>query len=52
MRVTDPGVWAKVKTGEVKGFSLEGSFMDRADWEQYQKDREIYNKVIRILKNS
>jgi hypothetical protein len=52
MRVTDPGVWAKVKEGEVKGFSLEGSFMDRADWEQYQKDREIYNKVIRILKNS
>jgi hypothetical protein len=52
MRVTDPVVWAKVKSGEVKGFILEGSFMDRADWEQYQKDREIYNKVIRILKNS
>jgi hypothetical protein len=52
MRVVNPNTWAKVKAGEVKGFSLEGSFMDRADWEQYQKDREIYNKVIRILKNS
>jgi hypothetical protein len=26
--------------------------MDREDWEAYQKDREIYNKVIKILKSS
>jgi hypothetical protein len=52
MRVMDKAIWDKVKSGEVKGFSLEGSFMDREDYEQYQKDREIYNKVIRILKNS
>ena len=48
----DKTIWNKVKSGEVKGFSLEGSFMDKEDYEQYQKDREIYNKVIRILKNS
>ena len=52
MRVMDKTIWNKVKSGEVKGFSLEGSFMDKEDYEQYQKDREIYNKVIRILKNS
>jgi hypothetical protein len=52
MRVVDPETWKMVKAGELRGFSLEGNFMDREDWEAYQKDREIYNKVIKILKSS
>lgn len=52
MRVEDPATWKKIKAGELRGFSLEGNFMDRKDWEQYQKDREVYNKIIRILKSS
>ena len=52
MRVADPETWKMVKAGELRGFSLEGNFLDREDWEQYQKDREIYNKVMRILKSS
>jgi hypothetical protein len=52
MRVTDPETWQLVKAGELRGFSLEGNFMDRKDWEAYQKDREVYNKIIKILKNS
>ena len=52
MRVVDPETWKMVKAGELRGFSLEGNFMDRDDWEQYQKDRELYNKVIKILKSS
>jgi hypothetical protein len=52
MRVEDPATWKKIKNGELRGFSLEGSFLDKKDWDQYQKDREIYNKVIKILKSS
>jgi hypothetical protein len=52
MRVTDPETWKMVKNGELRGFSLEGNFLDREDWEAYQRDREIYNKVIKILKSS
>jgi hypothetical protein len=51
MRVTDPETWKMVKNGELRGFSLEGNFLDREDWEAYQKDREIYNKVMNILKS-
>ena len=52
MRVEDPATWKMIKNGELRGFSLEGSFLDKKDWDQYQKDREIYNKVIKILKSS
>jgi hypothetical protein len=52
MRVTDPQTWKMVKEGKLRGFSLEGSFLDKADWDQYQKDREVYNKIIKILKSS
>ena len=51
MRVEDPATWKMIKNGELRGFSLEGSFLDKEDWDQYQKDREIYNKVIGILKS-
>ena len=52
MRVQDPQTWKMVKSGELRGFSLEGNFMDREDWEEYQNDRELYNRVIKILKSS
>lgn len=50
MRVQDPKVWKMVKEGELNGFSIEGDFMSKEDYEQYQKDRELYTRVIRILK--
>ena len=49
-RVTDPQIWKQVKAGELNGWSIEGEFMSKEDYEQYQKDREIYNRVVRILK--
>jgi hypothetical protein len=52
MRVTDPAVWKQVKEGKLNGFSLEGSFMDSKDFEAYQKDKQLYEKVMRILKSS
>lgn len=52
MRVTDPQVWKMVKAGKLNGFSLEGNFMDRQDYEAYKKDKELYNRVMRILKST
>jgi hypothetical protein len=52
MRVTDPEVWKQVKAGKLNGFSLEGSFMDSKDYEAYQQDKQLYERVMRILKSS
>jgi hypothetical protein len=51
MRVQDPAIWKEIKAGKLNGFSLEGNFMDAKDYEAYQKDRDLYNKVIKILKS-
>jgi hypothetical protein len=51
MRVTDPAIWKQIKSGELKGFSIEGNFMEREDYIAYQKDKELYNRVIKILKS-
>ncbi len=50
MRVA-PAVWPKVKSGELNGFSIEGNFMSKKDYEQYQKDRQLYDRVVKILKS-
>jgi hypothetical protein len=50
-RVTDPNVWKQVKAGKLNGWSVEGSFMEKSDYEQYKKDRELYDRVIKILKS-
>lgn len=49
MRVTDPKVWSEVKAGKLNGFSLEGSFVSKEELDQYNKDRELYNKIVKIL---
>ncbi len=51
MRVKDPMVWKQIKDGELRGFSIEGNFMSREDYEAYQKDKELYERVIKILKS-
>jgi hypothetical protein len=51
MRVQDPNVWKAVKAGKLNGFSVEGSFMTKEDYDQYKKDRELYDRVIKILKS-
>jgi hypothetical protein len=50
MRVQDPAVWAKVKNGEVKGLSLEGSFIDKRELEEVEKDKNLYKRILDILK--
>jgi hypothetical protein len=51
MRVQSPAIWKQIKSGKLNGFSIEGDFMDKKDYEQYQKDRELYNRVAKILKS-
>ena len=51
MRVQDAEVWKQIKAGKLNGFSIEGNFMEKEDYEQYKKDREMYDRVVRILKS-
>ena len=51
MRVQDKAVWDQIKAGQLNGFSIEGNFMAKEDYEQYKKDREMYDRVVRILKS-
>ena len=51
MRVQDPEVWKQIKAGQLNGFSIEGNFMDKMDYEKYQKDKAMYDRVIKILKS-
>ena len=51
MRVQDPETWKQIKAGKLKGFSIEGNFMERGDYLEYQKDKELYDRVIKILKS-
>jgi hypothetical protein len=44
-------VWKQIKEGKLNGFSIEGNFMEKEDYEQYKKDREIYDRVVKILKS-
>jgi hypothetical protein len=51
MRVQDAAVWKQIKAGLLNGFSIEGNFMAKEDYEKYKKDREMYDRVVRILKS-
>jgi len=46
VKINNPEVWAKVKSGEIKGFSVEGIF-------EYKKKemsaKEIYNEIGKVL---
>jgi len=46
MRVPDEKVWGMVKAGELRGLSIEGSFMDAAEFEE---DKALYERIIKIL---
>jgi hypothetical protein len=51
MRVTDPKVWKAIKAGKLNGFSIEGNFMSQEDYEAYKKDKQLYDRVMKILKS-
>ena len=51
MKVTDPKVWADVKAGKYKGFSIEGNFIDKAELDQIEKEKELVEEIMRILQS-
>lgn len=51
MRVQDPKVWKMVKAGELTGFSIEGDFLTKEEYNQYRKDRETYERIVKVLKS-
>ena len=48
MKVDNEDVWRRVKSGEIKGFSIEGYFADKLEM---QKEQELINQIIKILEN-
>ena len=47
MKVNNEDVWAKVKDGSVKGFSIEGYFADKL--EMSLQDEELINQIKQII---
>ena len=51
MKVNNDDVWAKVKAGKVKGFSIEGYFADKLEMSlEQQKKNEIIEQLKNLLK--
>lgn len=48
MRVTNPKVWKLVKEGKLRGLSIEGSFIDKAEIQDIERAK-ILDKIIKIL---
>lgn len=48
MKCNNDEIWNKVKAGEIKGFSIEGYFADKAE---FNSDREIYEQLKKLLEN-
>ena len=49
LRVTNPETWKKVKSGELKGVSIQGSFLDQDEYETYLKDKKMYQDLVRLV---
>lgn len=48
MKADNDQVWEDVKSGKVKGFSIEGYFADKLEM---AKEEQIVNEIIQILRN-
>ena len=51
MRVSDPKVWAMVKEGKYQGFSIEGNFIDKVDYEQIKSEKDLVESIMAILQS-
>ena len=49
-KIDDEELYNKAKSGEIKGFSIEGYFADRYDMSKDDKKTEIINKLKDLLK--
>jgi hypothetical protein len=53
MKANNQEIWAKAKSGEIKGFSIEGYFADKLSLELLPdiKDEELVSQILNILEN-
>lgn len=53
MKADNQEVWAKAKSGEIKGFSIEGYFADKLSLELLPEisDDELVNQIINVIEN-
>lgn len=51
MKVTDPKVWEMVKEGKYQGFSIEGNFIDKVDYEQIKSEKDMVESIMSILQS-
>jgi len=53
MKADNEEIWAKAKSGEIKGFSIEGYFADKLSLELLPdiKDEELVSQILNILEN-
>jgi len=51
MKVTDPKVWEMVKEGKYQGFSIEGNFIDKVDYEQIKSEKDLVESIMSILQS-
>ena len=51
MRVKDPETWKMIKAGKLNGFSIEGNFMSKEDYEDFMRDKKTYERINKILKS-
>ena len=49
MRVVNLETWAKVKSGELRGFSLQGNFLSQDEYESYLKDKKTYEDLLKFV---
>jgi hypothetical protein len=47
--VENDSVWGKVKSGEFKGFSVEGLFNYKKEKQEMSKDEQIWNQIVKVL---
>ena len=52
MKVDNDEVWANVKDGKVKGFSIEGHFADKLQMSKPTTDEQTLNAIIKIIQDA
>jgi hypothetical protein len=49
--VDNDEVWNKIKSGEFKGFSVEGLFSYKKENKQVNQDEAMWNKIVEVISN-
>jgi len=50
-RINDDKTWQEIKDGKLRGFSVEGIFIEKASERPATSEDEIFNQILDILKN-